>query len=205
MAVSRLHGQLAVEAVTPSARALELSDQLELFGDVGHGAPGCVGRRGRADVGNEVQQRDVLFVPDGADHRSGAAGHGPDQVLVGEREQVFQRAAAPRDDDHVDGGVGIQPLERPDDLLAGVHALDRDLLDPELHRRPAPCGVPEHVPFGRRVAAADQPDRVRQERQLPLALGGEQALGGQRGTQPFQSCQQFADADGFDLGGCQRE
>ena len=37
-------------------------------------------------------------------------------ALVGERQQVLDRAAAARDDDHVDVGVAVEPLDGLDDL-----------------------------------------------------------------------------------------
>jgi hypothetical protein len=55
------------------------------------------------------------------------------------------------------------------------------------------------------VTAADQADLAGQERQRSLALGPEQALGGQHLLEPFQPGQQLADADGADLQRAQRE
>ena len=74
-----------------------------LIADVGHDALGGVGRGRGAPVGDEVQQRGVGLVADRADHRRAHRRDRADQGLVGERQQVLDRAAAPgHDDDHVD-------------------------------------------------------------------------------------------------------
>ena len=92
-----------------SACALRLRrsrDQRLLGGGVGYDAFGGVGRGGRPKVGDEVAQRVVGFMADGADHGGGARRDLAAQRLVGERQQVLDAAAAAGDDDHVDRGVG---------------------------------------------------------------------------------------------------
>jgi hypothetical protein len=122
-----------------------------------------------ASVG--VEQRRVLLVPDRADHRRPARRHRPDQGLVGEREQVLERAAAPRDHDHVDLGVGIEAVQRVDDLAGRVRPLHRYLLDPEPDGRPAPPGVLLDVPLRRGITPADESDDTRQEGDRPFPFG----------------------------------
>ena len=92
-------------------------------------------------IGHVVEQGRVLLVPDRAHHRRPARRDRPDQRLVGEREQVLQRAAAPGDHDHVHVGVLVEAPQRVDDLRGRVRSLHRRLLDPEPHGRPAPPGV----------------------------------------------------------------
>ena len=64
------------------------------------------GRRGRAAVGDEVDQRRVGLVPDGRDQRDAAGGGGAEHDLLVEGHQVFQAAAAAGDDQHVGPGHG---------------------------------------------------------------------------------------------------
>ena len=75
--------------------------------------------------------------------------HGADQRLVGERQQVLDRAAAAGDDDHVDVGVAVEPARPPRSprrrrawpCIAAYATSKRD-------RRPAAAGVLEHVALG---------------------------------------------------------
>ena len=115
--------------------------------------------RGGAVVGHQVEDRVVRLVPDRADHRGPAGGDGPDQALVGERQQVLQRAATPGDDDHVDLGLAVQPAQRRDHLLGRLRALDQRVPDQQPDPGPAAAGVLDHVAFGGAVRAGDQPDR----------------------------------------------
>ena len=78
-------------------------------------------------------------------------------------------------------GSRVEPVERVDHLGHRVRALHGDVLDPELDGRPAAPGVLQDVALGGRAAPGDQPDHAGQERQRALALGGEEALGGQHG------------------------
>ena len=81
---------------------------MELLTDIRDDVLGGVGRGGGPDIGDEVEQRGVLLVADGADDRGEACGHQAAEGLVGERQQVFERAAAAGDDDHVDLGVAVE-------------------------------------------------------------------------------------------------
>ena len=65
----------------------------------------------------------VGFVPDRADDRRRAGGHGTDEGFVGERQQVVQRAAAAGDDDDVDLVVGVQQPHGLDDAGGRLGAL----------------------------------------------------------------------------------
>ena len=87
-------------------------DEPQLLGDVGDDQLGGVGGRGGADVGDQVEQRRVLLVADRGDDRRAELVDGADQRLVGERQQVLDRAAAAGDHDHVDVGVPLEPGQR---------------------------------------------------------------------------------------------
>ena len=66
-------------------------------------------------------------------------------------------------------------------------------------------GVLDDVALGRAGPSGDQPDRGGQERQRPLAVGGEQPLGGEQTAQRLEPGQQFAEPDLADLRGPQAE
>src|ERR1022692_4261294 len=59
----------AAEIETAAPLAAQLADDGELLADVRHDPPRGVGGRGRPDVGDQVEQRRVLLVPDRTDHR----------------------------------------------------------------------------------------------------------------------------------------
>ena len=165
-------------STTRAAAVAGLAHALALLDDVGHDALAGVGRGRAAHVGDEVEQRAVGLVADGA-HDGGAAGDDrPAQRLVAERQQVLDAAAAAGDDDDVDLGQPVELAQGGHDLLDGAEPLHGDLAHLDLDRGPAAPGVLEHVALGGAVAAGDQPDAARQERQRPLAVGGEQPLRG---------------------------
>ena len=60
-------------------------------------------------------------------------------------------------------------------------------------------GVLDHVVLGRTARPQIRPIGAGQERERPLAVGGEQALGGEQRLQPLEPCQQLAEPDGPDL------
>jgi hypothetical protein len=189
----------------PPCPVPQLPYPLQLLPDVRDDLLGRVGRGGGAQVGDVVEQRVVRFVPDGGHHGRAAAGHRPDELLVRERQQVLHTAAAARHDDHVHLVQRVQLLHGLHHLRYGVHALHGDVAHLEADGGPAVPRVLQHVALGRRGPAAHQPDQLRQERQRLLALGREQALGGERLLQLFQPREQFPDAHGPYLGRPQRQ
>ena len=135
-----------------------------------------------------------------------AAGHRAHQRLVAERQQVLDAAAAAGDHDDVDVGVGVEAVQRGDDLVHRGRALHRDVLDlgtarPAARRR-AFSTTSRSAALARPVI---RPMRCGQERQRALALGGEQALGGQQLAQCLEPGEQLTQPDLTDLGRAQAE
>src|SRR4051794_40864251 len=83
----------------------------QLLTDVGYDALGGVGRRRSTDVGDQIKERCVLFVPDGADDRRTTGRNRPAERLVRKRQEILYRAAAACDDDDVDLGVLVEPSQ----------------------------------------------------------------------------------------------
>ncbi len=175
--------------------------ELDVWNDLSRG----VGRGGSANVGDEVEQGGVLLVADGADHRRCRVRDGPDQRLFGERKQVFDRAATTRDDDDIDGTIGVELLESCGDLGRCGRPLNRDLAGVEGDSRPSALRVLDDVAFGGGGAPADEANPAGQEGQRLLAVGGEQALGGQRRLESLEPGEQLTEPDMTDLRGRQRE
>jgi hypothetical protein len=102
-------------------------DQLAMLG---HGPFGGLGRRGRAGIGDEIDQRPVGFMADGRDNGDRALGAGADDDLLVEAPEVFQAAAAARHDQHVRTSdeaafaQGVEPANGRRDLRRAGLALD---------------------------------------------------------------------------------
>ena len=134
-------------------------------------------------------------MPDRGDdgHRTG--GDRPHEPLVAEGEQVLEAAAAPRDDDHVDLRLAAECAQRLDHGPGGARALHVRLADEHVRRRKTGGDRRQHVALRGRLVPGDEPDPPRQERQPPLPLRGEQALGGELLLQALQRGQVLADPE----------
>ena len=176
-------------------------DDAQLLGHVGDDELGGVGRRGGADVGDQVEQRLVGLVADRRHDGGPALRDGTDQALVGERQQVLDRPAAAGDDDHVDALVAVEAVDRGDHLGRGARALHGGVRRLEGHRGPAASGVLDHVALGGGVGRRDQADPLGQEGQAALELGGEQPLGREQLAAALEPGEQLAEADEADLAG----
>ena len=170
---------------------------LQKVGAHRHGDLGGRGRRRRAAVGGEVDQRHVGLVPHGGDQRDVARCRGAHHDFLVEGPEVFQAAAAAGDDQHVGprhrrGCIeAVEARDRGSDLLRRARALDRDR--PDQH----PAGkavldamqdVADHRARGRGHDA----DGLGQVGQLALARLVEEALGGERLLARLQQREQGA-------------
>ena len=155
-------------------------------------------RRGRANVGGEVAERRVLLVPDRGDDRHRARSHRAHEPLVAERQQILEAAATAREHDHVDLRLLAERVERVDDPERGPRPLDVRLGDEHVRRGEPALDGRDDVALRGGVVAGDEPDPPREERQRPLPLGGEQALGGERRLEPLERRQVRAEAEALD-------
>ncbi len=78
--------------------------------------------RGGADIGSEIGQGEIGFVPHTADDRDRRSGYRSRDSFIVERPQIFYRAATARDDDHI-GFKFIGVINRFDDLRWRINAL----------------------------------------------------------------------------------
>ena len=156
-------------------------------------------------VGDEVEQRGVDVVPDGADDRGARGGDRPQHRLVAERQEVLDAATAAGDDDDVDLRVGVELGEGRGDLGHRVRALHGDLADLEAGGRPAAQGVLDDVALGGAGPPADEADPAGEEGQRLLAVAVEQALLGEVALEVLEAGEQLADADRPDLAGVEHE
>ncbi|CAM5305919.1 hypothetical protein SBADM41S_09680 [Streptomyces badius] len=198
---------LAVQqpAYGPQRPVPQLLYALQLLAHVRDDLLGRVRGRGGAQIGDQVQQRGVRLMADRGDHRRTAGGHGPDQLLVGERQQILDAAAAPGHHDHVDLVQRVQLLDRLHHLGDRVHPLHGGVADLEAHGGPAAAGVLQDVPLGGGGPPADEPDELREEGERLLPVEREETLGGERLLELLQPHEQLTDADRPYVGGPQRQ
>ena len=144
-----------------------------------HGDLGRARRRRRAAVARMVDQRPVGLVADRRDQRNGGSCRRAHHRLVVETPEIFEAAAAARDDEEVrprDGAADLEPVEagdRPCHLVAGRLALHPHRPDQHMHGKPVGDAVAD-VADDRSGRRGDDADHLRQERQRPLARLGEE-------------------------------
>jgi len=126
--------------------------------------------------------------------QSATAAH---DALIGEREQIFEAAAAAREHDHV-GAAPAEVADRGADRSGRTRPLHVRLRDQDVRGRKTLDDVGEDVALRRRVVAGDEPDQARVARQRPLAGLVEEALGGELALQPLQRREVRADAVALD-------
>ena len=141
---------------------------------------------------------------DRADHRGARGGDRADERFVAERQQVLDTAAAARDDDHLDGRIGVQAAQRLSYLDRGGRALHGDVLDPEPGPGQPPVHIFDHVALGRAGPSGDETDGGRQERQR-LLRGREHAFGREQALESLERGEELAEADEPDLAGAQAQ
>lgn len=143
-----------------------------------------------------VEQGRVDVVADGTDDRSAGCGDDAHECFVAERQEVFEGAAAARDDDHVDVVDLVEFADGTADLLHRVGALDGDLPNLEACCGPSSASVLDDVVLCGTRSAGDQPDAAGEERKGLLAVAVEDAFGRERSLELLETEQQFALADG---------
>ena len=158
----------------------------------GDGGLGGVGRRRARDGRDVVDQRPVRVVADRGDHRHPQEGDGAAQRLVAEREQVGERAAAARDDDHVHLGARGEVLQRAGDGRRRAPVLDGREGPDDPPRPAAPPQAGDDVVACLPALAGHDADAARQRRHRQPLLRREQPLGVQRAAQPVELREQVA-------------
>ncbi len=86
------------------------------------------------------------------------------QTFIRERQQVFHRSAAARNDNHVHPGHLLEFDEGASDLLYRILPLDRHFPNLKASHRPPNPRIFQDVVFGLGIPTTNQPDAVRYER-----------------------------------------
>jgi len=132
--------------------------------------------RGSAEVGNEVDDREIGFVADGGDYGDLGGGDGAGQRFVVERGEVFGGAATARDDDYVDIVVLIEVADAGGDLKRRGVALHLGRINHYIHGMVAALEHIENVAESGGLRRCDHADARRKGWDRLLAFGGEQTF-----------------------------
>ena len=131
-------------------------------------------------MGHLVGHGPVDLVTEAGDQRHGHGGDGPGDALGVEGGQVGLGPAAPDEGDDVGRCAGSMASSARHDRRLGVPALDPDVDQGHLEAQPAGPQLVQEV-LGRRTAPAGQHgDPQRRADQWAPAVGGQEALLGQR-------------------------
>src|SRR6266568_5243656 len=105
-AITHLFGESAAEVGNVFVEfATRLNDEL-----------GSGGRRGGADVGDKIGNGEIGFVPDAGDNGNLGVGDGACDDLFVEGPQIFERAAAADEHQHVHELFGVEEFQGFDDF-----------------------------------------------------------------------------------------
>ncbi|OLE34668.1 MAG: hypothetical protein AUG47_00580 [Alphaproteobacteria bacterium 13_1_20CM_3_64_12] len=159
-------------------------------------------RRGRgrgAAVAGMIDQRRIGLVSDRGDQRDHRGRGGAHNDLFVERHQVFETAAAARDDQQIGarhrsaGGEAVEAVDRRGDLRRRPLPLHRDRPEQDSAREPVGEAMQDVANDGAGRRGHDADD-LRQERQFLLTLGGEQPLRGEALATFFEYPEERANA-----------
>ena len=153
-----------------------VGDELPLLTHVWYDLLCRIRRRRGAKIGGQIDERPVVLMPDCRDDWFAACRRGTYHVFVGEADEVFETAAATRDDDDVHSRVVVELADRLDHLRRALRTLDVDMLNHEVHRRPTQVHVGDDIAFGAGLGCANQADATGKFRKRNLVFGVEQAF-----------------------------
>ena len=151
----------------------------------------CVGVEQLTAATSSSSVRSVWW-PDRGDHRHPEQRDRAAEGLVAEAQQVGQRAAAARDDRHLDLAHRGQIAQRADDRRRGVAILHGGEAPDEPPGPPAAGERGEDVVARLAALAGDHADRARQQGQVQAPLALEQPLGVERLAQAVDPREQIS-------------
>src|SRR5205085_2980890 len=156
--------------------AAQLSNVLVEFAPSLHDEFGSGGRCGSAHIGDEVGDGEIGFVADARDNRNLRIEDGSGDDFFIKDPQIFERAAAANEHQHVDELFGIEELQRLDDFLGGAFALHAHGKNGEMDIGKASPEDAHDVAHGGSARRSDEADAAGEKRQGLLARGIEEAF-----------------------------
>ena len=158
------------------APCLPIEARAQFFFRGDHHLRGSRGRR-RANIRDEIGDREIRLVTDGGDDRYGAPDDGARNRLLVEGPQVLSRSTATPDDHDVDAGHAADGPDGIGDLSRCAFALHPRRPDDEVDVGMAAGEDLDDIAERRSGERRDDADLRRQRRQRPLARKIEEALG----------------------------
>src|SRR5579864_324250 len=157
------------------------------------------GWSGGSQVGNEIDDGEIGFVPHCGDERNGGRSHGSRQIFIIEGREVFGGAAAARDDNYVHIFLLVKVANAGGYFMRGGISLNLRGINQEVDGAVTALDDVENVAQGRGLRRGDDSDASGKGRNRLLAFGGEQALGFKFCLQLFEGQLQRARAFGLDV------
>src|SRR6266481_1998246 len=164
-----------------------------------HDELGGGGRRGGAHVGDEIGDGEIGFVADSGDYRNFGGEDGAGDFFFVEGPEIFEGAAATREDQYVHHLAAIEELQRADYFRRGAFALDTHGINGEVHIAKASAQDAHHVANRGAARGSDQADAAGQERQRLLAAGGKEAFGFEALFELLEGKLERAESDRLDM------
>src|SRR6267154_2264341 len=180
-------------------RFLQVGDVLVKFAASLHHDLGGSGRSGGANVGDEIGDGEIGFVADAGNYRNFGGEDGARHLFFVEGPQIFERAAAAREDQHIDHSLAIEELHGAHDFLGGTVTLDAHGIDREMHIAEAASQNADHIAHSRAARGSNQSDAAGQERQGLFAIRGEEAFRFEAFLELLEGQLQSAQADGLNV------
>lgn len=129
------------------------------------------GWSGCADIGDKIGDGEIGFVADAGDYGDHALSDSARDGFFVESPEIFERAAAASENQHIDGLFAIEKLESADDFESGAVALHADWIQGEVHVVEAAAQDADYVADCGTRGRSDETDAARQHGQRLFAIG----------------------------------
>src|SRR5580704_3051772 len=172
---------------------------LEFVAGADHDFGGGRGRRS-AQVGDKIGDGEIGFVADAGDDRNYGFGNRAGNRLFVESPQIFERASAAGQNQHVDGFDAVEIPQGLHDFHRRARALNLDREQADLGVGESPFQYAQDVANSRSSGRSDHADATRQNWQRFLAGLIEQTFFEQALFKLLESELQRAEADRVDMG-----
>src|SRR5882762_3395896 len=157
------------------------------------------GRRGSANVGDEIGDGEIGFVADAGDHGNFRSEDGARDDFFVEGPQILHGAAAAREDEHVHDSSGVEKFQGFDDFLGGAFALHAHGINSQMYVRETPRENTHDVAHSGAARRRDNADAAGKKRQRLLARRVEKAFGFEAFLQLLERELERAETNGLQI------
>ena len=153
------------------------SEHGKLLEPIGHRAHRSGRRRRCAQIGHEIGDREIGFMPDAADHRNRAGSDHPRQPLIIESPEIFDRSATAHQKQDLAFGARPRSQQGADQFGGCLSPLYGRRINDDLDLRRATRKRGQHIAQRCRLQRGHDSQRAHTCRHLAFARGLEQTLG----------------------------